>query len=147
MIESGMRHDLPTGTLAPLLTDVEGSTKLLSEIGNEGYAQVLANHHRLLRETWARHEGVVVDTEGDAFFVVFEDSAQALAAAKEAQEELASGPVKVRMGVHTGEVLLTETGFVGHELHRQPGSPPRLMADRSSSPRRRVSSSRSTAFR
>ena len=118
MIESGMRHDLPTGTLALLLTDVEGSTKLLSEIGNEGYAQVLANHHRLLRETWARHEGVVVDTEGDAFFVVFEDSAQALAAAKEAQEELASGPVKVRMGVHTGEVLLTETGFVGHELHR-----------------------------
>lgn len=59
-----------------------------------------------------------MDTEGDAFFVVFEQPADALAAAAAAQEALASGPVRVRMGVHTGEVLLTETGYVGGELHR-----------------------------
>ncbi len=87
------------------------------EIGDEGYARVLAEHHRLCRRAWQAHSGVEVDTEGDAFFVVFEQASDALAAAAAAQEELASGPVRVRMGLHTGTVLLTETGYVGRELH------------------------------
>jgi predicted ATPase/class 3 adenylate cyclase len=113
-----VRDDLPTGTVTFLFTDVEGSTKLLAEIGDEAYAELLEEHHRLCREAWAAHLGVEVDTEGDAFFVVFEQAADALAAASEAQEALREGPVRVRMGLHTGEVLLTETGYVGHELHR-----------------------------
>ena len=110
--------DLPSGIVTFLFTDVEGSTRLLEEIGDEAYAEVLAEHHRLCREAWSAHRGVEVDTEGDAFFVVFERAGDALAAAAAAQEALAQGPVRVRMGLHTGEVLLTETGYVGRELHR-----------------------------
>jgi predicted ATPase len=108
----------PSGTVTLLFTDIEGSTKLLEEIGDEAYSQVLADHHGLCRQAWAAHEGVEVDTEGDAFFVVFEQAADALAAAAAAQEALAGGPVRVRMGLHTGAVLLTQTGYVGKELHR-----------------------------
>jgi predicted ATPase/class 3 adenylate cyclase len=117
MITNTMRRDLPAGTVTLLFTDVEGSTKLLEEIGDEGYSKVLAEHHRLCREAWQAHAGVEVDTEGDAFFVVFERAEDALAAAAAAQEALTEGPVKVRMGLHTGKLLLTETGYVGRELH------------------------------
>ena len=112
-----MRPDLPSGTLTFLFTDVEGSTRLLEEIGDEAYADVLAEHHRRCREAWQAHRGVEVDTEGDAFFVVFEQAEDAVAAALSAQEALAQGPVRVRMGLHTGKILLTETGYVGRELH------------------------------
>lgn len=113
-----MRADLPSGTVTFLFTDIEGSTKLLDEVGEQAYAHVLAEHHRACREAWLAHHGVEVDTEGDAFFVVFERAHDALAAARAAQQALASGPVRVRMGLHTGEVLLSETGYVGRELHR-----------------------------
>ena len=111
-------RELPSGTVTFLFTDIEGSTRLLDELGGERYATVLAEHHRVCREAWAAHGGVEVDTEGDAFFVVFERARNALAAAEVAQQALADGPVRVRMGLHSGEVLLTETGYVGRELHR-----------------------------
>jgi class 3 adenylate cyclase len=76
-------RELPTGTVTFLFTDIEGSTKLLQELG-DGYADVLANHRRLLREVFAAHGGVEVDTQGDAFFVAF-----AWAAEARAREELA----------------------------------------------------------
>ncbi len=76
-----MQRDLPTGTVTFLFTDVEGSTKLLQEHGAEGYTEALAEHRRLLRETFTRHEGVEVDTQGDAFFVAFSRASDALAAA------------------------------------------------------------------
>ena len=109
---------LPSGTVTFLFTDVEGSTKLLDEIGDEAYSEVLAEHHRACRAAWAAHNGFEVDTEGDAFFVVFEQAEDGLSAALFAQQALAERPVRVRMGLHTGEVLLTETGYVGKELHR-----------------------------
>jgi predicted ATPase len=112
-----MRSELPTGTVTFLFSDIEGSTKLLRELGDEAYAQALGEHHRRCREAWAAHRGLEVDTEGDAFFVVFAEAADALAAAWAAQEALADGPVRVRMGLHTGGALLTETGYVGRELH------------------------------
>src|SRR4051812_24474489 len=69
---------LPTGTVTFLFTDVEGSTALLDELGAEDYAEALLQHRRALRDTFARHDGVEVDTQGDAFFVAFESADDAL---------------------------------------------------------------------
>jgi predicted ATPase/class 3 adenylate cyclase len=110
------RADLPTGTVTFLFTDVEGSTRLLAEHG-ERYADLLAEHRRLLREAFARHGGVEVDTQGDAFFYAFARASDALAAAREGQEALAPTPVRVRMGVHTGEPIATDEGYVGMDVH------------------------------
>ena len=89
-----MRSDLPSGTVTFLFTDVEGSTRLLHELGAEGYAEALAEHRRLIREACARYDGVEVDTQGDAFFFAFPTAPGALAAAAEVTESLASGPIQ-----------------------------------------------------
>jgi predicted ATPase len=101
-----------------LFSDVEGSTRLLHELGAERYAEVLATHRRVLREAFARHGGVEVDTQGDSFFVAFPTAPGAVAAAAEAQAVLASGPVRVRIGVHTGTPLVTAEGYVGADVNR-----------------------------
>ena len=113
-----MRSDLPSGTVTLLFTDVEGSTRLLDELGADAYGILMAEHHRVCRVAWARHDGVEIDTTGDAFFVAFARPSDALAAAADAQEALASLGLPVRMGVHTGEVAIGETGYVGIEVHR-----------------------------
>src|SRR5204862_439975 len=97
-------RELPTGTVTFLFTDIEGSTKLLQELG-DAYADALAEHRRVLREAFASHGGVEVDTQGDAFFVAFGRASDALAAAAQAQQAL-DGPIKVRIGLHTGEPLV-----------------------------------------
>ena len=107
--------ELPSGTVTFLFTDIEGSTRLLHELGADGYADALAEHRRVLREAFSRHGGVEVDTQGDAFFVAFPTAPGALAAASEAQEELG---LPVRMGLHTGTPLLTDEGYVGTDVHR-----------------------------
>jgi predicted ATPase/class 3 adenylate cyclase len=112
-----MRTDLPDGTITLLFTDVEGSTKLLHEVGDDAYSLILAEHHRLCRQAWDAHRGVEVETEGDAFFVVFEQASDALLATQAAQRLLEGGPLKVRMGMHTGPVLVRDTGYVGHTVH------------------------------
>jgi predicted ATPase len=110
-------RNLPNGTVTFLFTDIEGSTGLLYDLG-ERYAGVLAEHRRTLRDAFGSHFGVEVDTEGDAFFVAFQRASDALAAAVEAQRALTDSPVKVRMGLHTGEPLVTEEGYVGIDVHR-----------------------------
>jgi predicted ATPase len=100
-----------------LFTDVEGSTRLLHELG-DAYADVLAEHRRCLREAFNRHNGVEVDTQGDAFFVAFAKSTDALAAAAEGRDALAASPIRVRMGLHTGEPLVADEGYVGIDVHR-----------------------------
>ncbi len=112
------RQDLPSGKVTFLFTDVEGSTRLLHDLGAEGYAVVLQEHRRVLREAFGLYGGVEVDTQGDAFFVAFGDAGGALDAAREGQASLASGPVRVRMGLHTGEPLVTTEGYVGMDVHR-----------------------------
>src|SRR5688572_23724183 len=97
-----MARELPSGTVTFLFTDVEGSTKLLHELGSDGYAEALAEHRRVIREACAAHDGVEVDTQGDAFFFAFPTAPGALAAADEMTRELASGPIQVRIGLHTG---------------------------------------------
>jgi len=111
-------RDLPSGTVTFLFTDVEGSTKLLHELGAEGYADALAEHRRILREAFGAHGGVEVDTQGDAFFVAFPTAPGALAAAAAALDGLSTGPIRVRMGVHTGTPHVDEEGYVGVDVHR-----------------------------
>jgi predicted ATPase/class 3 adenylate cyclase len=107
--------ELPRGTVTFLFTDIEGSTRLLHDLGAEDYASRLAEHRRALREAFDRHGGIEVDTQGDAFFVAFPTAPGALEAAREAQEEL---ELPVRMGLHTGTPLLTDDGYVGADVHR-----------------------------
>jgi class 3 adenylate cyclase len=94
----GLMRELPAGTVTFLFTDVEGSTRLLDELGAEAYAAALAKHRRVLRAAFAAHGGVEVDTQGDAIFVAFPTAPGALAAAREATEALAGGPIRVRIG-------------------------------------------------
>ena len=113
-----MQADLPSGTVTFLFTDVEGSTRLLHELGAEGYAEALAEHRRVVREACAAEGGVEVDTQGDAFFFGFPTAPGALAAASAFTEHLASGAISVRVGIHTGTPLVTEEGYVGTDVHR-----------------------------
>jgi predicted ATPase len=101
-----------------MFTDIEGSTRLLHELGTDAYAQALVEHRRRLREAFARNGGVEVDTQGDAFFVAFPTADGALAAAEESHQALRDGDIRVRIGVHTGSPLLIDGGYVGVDLHR-----------------------------
>jgi class 3 adenylate cyclase len=107
--------ELPTGTVTFLFTDIEGSTKLLHELG-DGYADVLVEHRHILRDAFVAHDGVEVDTQGDAFFVAFARATDAAAAAADAQRGLAEGRVRVRMGIH--EPIRTDEGYAGMDVHR-----------------------------
>jgi len=108
---------LPTGVVTLLFTDIEGSTRLLRDLG-DAYDEALAEHRRIVRGAVTAHGGVEVDTQGDAFFVAFARASDAVGAAVDAQRALAGGPIKVRMGLHTGEPHLTAEGYVGVDVHR-----------------------------
>ena len=75
---------LPSGTVTFLFTDIEASTRLLHELGAERYVKALTKHRRLLREAFSAHDGVEVDTQGDAFFVAFAGASDAVASAERA---------------------------------------------------------------
>ena len=113
-----VRGDLPSGTVTFLFTDIEGSTKLLHELGADAYGAALAEHRRVIREACATEGGVEVDTQGDAFFFAFPTAPGAVAASSTMTEALASGPIRVRAGLHTGTPLLAEEGYVGDDVHR-----------------------------
>ncbi len=114
----------PRGTVTFLFTDVEGSTRLLKQL-RDRYGAVLAEHQRLLRDAFAVHGGEEVDTQGDAFFYVFSRARDAAAAAADGQRALAShdwpegAELRVRMGMHTGEPILSDEGrYHGMGVHR-----------------------------
>jgi class 3 adenylate cyclase len=114
---------LPGGTVTFLFTDIEGSTRLLQELGDD-YGQVVADHRRLLREVFQAAGGSEVDTQGDAFFYSFPRARDAVGAAVAGQRALAShewprgAEVRVRMGLHTGEPTVGEEGYVGLDVVR-----------------------------
>ena len=112
-----MRPKLPTGTVTFLFTDVEGSTRLLHEVGTEAYAAALAEHRRIVRDACIPEGGIEVDTQGDAFFVAFPTAIGAVAAAQAITRGLEPGPIRVRIGLHTGTPLLTNEGYVGADVH------------------------------
>jgi predicted ATPase/class 3 adenylate cyclase len=115
--------DLPTGTVTFLFTDIAGSTRLAQELG-DGWPPLLERHREIARAAWAEQHGVEIGTEGDSFFVVFSSAPQAVAAAVAAQRGLASeawpadAAIRVRMGLHTGEGLLSGGSYVGLDVHR-----------------------------
>ena len=115
--------ELPSGTVTFLFSDIEGSTRLLKELG-EQYSDVLAEQQRILREAFAAHGGYEVDTQGDSFFVAFRRGKDAVAAAVDAQRDLAAhswpegAEVRVRMGLHTGEPQVGEERYVGLGVHK-----------------------------
>ena len=112
-----MLRALPTGIVTLLFTDIVGSTALLAKLG-EGYTEALAEHRQIVREACAARDGLEVDTQGDAFFFVFGRATDAVAAASDIQRALADGPIRVRMGLHTGEPRLTDEGYVGLDVHK-----------------------------
>jgi YVTN family beta-propeller protein len=116
--------ELPSGTVTFLFTDVEGSTRLLQRLGRDRYEQLLSTQQELLTAAFAAHQGRVVDTQGDSFFVAFQTAADAVAAAVDAQRDLSAhewpdgAEVKVRMGLHTGEPKVGQERYVGVGVHR-----------------------------
>lgn len=114
--------ELPVGEVTLLFSDIEGSTRLLQDLG-DAYGEVLGEHRRLLRGVWGEHGGVEVSTEGDAFFVAFADPVAAVSAAVAAQHALGahawpdSGGVRVRMGVHTGSPKVRDGTYWGIDVH------------------------------
>jgi class 3 adenylate cyclase len=113
---------LPTGSVAFLLTDIEGSTVLLRQLGDD-YAALLREVRAVIRSAVRRQGGHKVDTHGDEYLSVFERPASAVAAAVELQRAMAGHDwpggveVRVRAGVHTGRPTLTESGYVGLAVH------------------------------
>jgi predicted ATPase/class 3 adenylate cyclase len=115
-------HHLPTGTITLLFTDIEGSTRLLQQLGDR-YADLLEEYRQLLRAVFQQWNGYEVDTQGDALFVAFVRALDALSAAADVQRALAAhswpegATVRVRMGLHTGEPSVTAEGYVGMDVH------------------------------
>jgi predicted ATPase/class 3 adenylate cyclase len=117
-----LANPLPSGAVTFLFTDIEGSTRLLAALG-DAYEAILDEHRRRIREAVAANGGHEVNTEGDALFVVFAVPSAAIAAAAQAQRNLAAPwpgdiTLRVRMGIHTGEVTLAGDDYVGIEVHR-----------------------------
>ncbi len=116
-------RELPTGTVTLLFTDIEGSTRLLQQVGQR-YDGILTECRQLLRAAFHRWNGYEVDTQGDAFFVAFARATDAVSAAVEMQRALARHPwpdgatVHVRIGLHTGEPQPSAEGYVGLDVHR-----------------------------
>jgi len=111
-------------TLTFVFTDIEGSTALLRRVGADVYAQILADHHSLIRSALAGHDGTELNTLGDGFFAAFSSPTACVVAVLEMQRDLqqrdwpAGERVRVRMGVHTGEAAQTSAGLLGLDVHR-----------------------------
>ncbi|HZO61697.1 MAG TPA: adenylate/guanylate cyclase domain-containing protein [Gaiellaceae bacterium] len=118
-----MSSPYPAGTVTFLFTDIEGSTRLLQELGDD-YATVVGDHRRILREAFAAADGREVDTQGDAFFYSFRRARDAVSAAVAGQRTLEAhewprgAAVRVRMGLHTGEPAVGDEGYIGLDVVR-----------------------------
>jgi predicted ATPase/class 3 adenylate cyclase len=117
-----MPAELPAGTVTLLFTDIEGSTRMLQELGREQYVRALTEHRRLLREAFIGNGGVEVEMQGDSFHFAFPYARDAVAGALAGQEALAkhsweSQPIKVRIGLHTGEPMQAEGLYAGLDVH------------------------------
>ena len=115
---------LPTGTVTCLFSDIEGSTRLELDLGTGPYREVRDRHRELLRTAFAAHDGYEQSTEGDSFFIIFAGATDAIAAAADAQRAVAaeSWPegvtLRVRMGLHTGDIESTGADVVGYAINR-----------------------------
>jgi predicted ATPase/class 3 adenylate cyclase len=112
-----MPPEQPSGTVTLVFSDIEGSTKLLHELGAEAYREALAEHRAIVREAYARYSGYEVDYEGDAFFYTFASASDALSAVSEAMAGLEGGSIRIRVGIHSGEPVLDPPKYVGMDVH------------------------------
>jgi class 3 adenylate cyclase len=116
--------NLPSGTVTFLFSDIEGSTSLLKELGDEQYAELLKMHRSLVRETFGLYHGQEIDTQGDAFFYSFHRAREAVAAAVAVQRAhkeqawLRGVSVRMRLGLHTGEPAIGDEGYTGLDVVR-----------------------------
>ena len=114
---------LPGGTVTFVFTDIEGSTRLLQELG-DGFADVARDHRRIVREHFNARGGTEIDTQGDSFFFSFPRARDAVAAAIDTQRALRDhawpegAAVRVRMGLHTGEPQVGDEGYLGLDVVR-----------------------------
>jgi class 3 adenylate cyclase len=108
----------PEGTVTVLFTDIEGSTRLLDEVGDEHARELFRGHDSIVRESVDRGEGVEVEREGDAFMVAFSSARRAIQCAIDIQRSLAASdlPLRVRAGLNTGEVIADERGYFGRAV-------------------------------
>jgi class 3 adenylate cyclase len=115
---------LPGGTVTFAFTDIEGSTRLLQELGDSVYATVATDHRRIVRSAFGEHGGTEIDTQGDAFFYSFLRARDAATAAVQAQRALRAHQwpegkeLRVRMGLHTGEPHVGDEGYLGIDVVR-----------------------------
>jgi predicted ATPase/class 3 adenylate cyclase len=107
----------PSGEVTLVFSDIEGSTRLLAELGTEAYREALGEHRRVVRESYGRYAGYEVDYEGDAFFYTFASAVDAVAAVSEAMAALEQGPIAIRVGIHTGTPGLDPPKYVGMDVH------------------------------
>jgi predicted ATPase/class 3 adenylate cyclase len=107
----------PSGNVTLVFTDIEGSTRLLHDLGETEYRDALAEHRRLVREAFGRFGGYEVDYEGDAFFYAFQAAGDAVAAVGDAMTRLAPGRIRVRVGIHTGMPIPDPPKYVGVDVH------------------------------
>jgi predicted ATPase len=107
----------PAGTVTLVFTDIEGSTRLLRELGEQAYGSALAEHRRVVRQAFGSRGGYEVDSEGDAFFYAFASASQAVASVEAAMRALDPMPVNIRVGVHTGEPALDPPKYLGLDVH------------------------------
>lgn len=114
---------LPTGMVAFLMSDIEGSTRLISLVG-DAFGTLLDDHHALMRQAVEGRDGVVVSAEGDSVFAVFPSARLAIEAAIGAQRALSThswpgtAQVRVRIGIHAGEAVFRSGTYTGLDVHR-----------------------------
>jgi predicted ATPase/class 3 adenylate cyclase len=108
----------PAGTVTLVFTDIAGSTRLLETVGTQAYRTAFEEHRTVVRRAFAAHGGYEVDNEGDGFFYAFSSAQSAVSAVREAMAALEAGPIRVRVGIHTGEPAVDPPKYVGIDVHR-----------------------------
>jgi class 3 adenylate cyclase len=108
----------PAGTVTLVFTDIAGSTRLLETLGTQAYRTAVEEHRTVVRCAFAAHGGYEVDNEGDGFFYAFSSAQAAMSAVREALAGLEGGPIRIRVGIHTGEPALDPPKYVGIDVHR-----------------------------
>ena len=113
----------PDGTVTVLFSDIEGSTRLNERVGDVRWLDLLRTHHEIVREQVHRHGGFEVKSQGDGFMIAFPSARRAVECARAIQEEISSrladhpdGPVRLRIGLHTGEAIREEADFYGRNI-------------------------------
>jgi class 3 adenylate cyclase len=117
-LASAAQVEQPRGTVTLVFTDIQGSTRLLTELGVNAYRHALSQHRACLRGAFALHHGYEVNAVGDGLFYAFSSAEDAVRAVREAVACLEGGPIRIRVGIHTGQPELDGPDYVGLDVHK-----------------------------